>query len=104
MKRRILKRRNPMAAMVRKLKPKRIPSVKAYRRSEKHKDRSFIKKWDGPFSFLRIAIDLLAGDCRLIWSLISTFTERQTSTSNVTVRTLRSTPPCGQTNCWLKAT
>ncbi len=51
MKRRILKRRNPMAALVRKLKPKRIPSVKAYRRSEKHKDRSLIKKWDGPFSF-----------------------------------------------------
>lgn len=51
MKRRIIKRRNPMAAMVRKLKPKRIPSAKAYRRSEKHKDRSHSQRWDGPFSF-----------------------------------------------------
>lgn len=50
MKRRIPKRRNPMAAVVRKLKPKRILSAKAYRRAEKHKDRSLAKYRDGPFS------------------------------------------------------
>lgn len=52
MKRRIQKRRNPMAALVRKLKPKRIASAKAYRRTEKHKDRSHLKRWDGPFSLV----------------------------------------------------
>ncbi len=52
MKRRILKRRNPMAVAVRKLKPKRIPSAKAYRRTEKHKDRSFQSYRDGPFSYV----------------------------------------------------
>ncbi len=52
MKRRILKRRNPMAALVRKLKPKCIPSAKAFRRTEKHKDRSLVRKWDGSFFVL----------------------------------------------------
>ena len=51
MKRRAPKRRNPMAVVVRKLNPKRIPSAKVYRRLEKHKDRPHLKKWDGPFSF-----------------------------------------------------
>lgn len=52
MKRRMIpKRRNPMAVVVRKLSPKRIPSAKAYRRQEKHKDRSLSKYRDGPFSF-----------------------------------------------------
>lgn len=37
MKRRAQKRRNPMASVVRKLKPKRIPSAKDYRRTDKHR-------------------------------------------------------------------
>lgn len=37
MKRRTLKRRNPMASVVRKLKPKRIPSARDYRRTDKHR-------------------------------------------------------------------
>ena len=46
-------RRNPMATVVRKLKPKRIASAKAYRRHDKHKhhlkNRPFHYDQDGFF-------------------------------------------------------
>lgn len=60
MKRRMIKRRNPMAAVVRKLRPKRIASAKAYRRTEKHKDRSHLIKWDGPFSYAGCSVNYSA--------------------------------------------
>lgn len=37
MKRRTFKRRNPMAAVVRRMKPKRIQSARDYRRKVKHR-------------------------------------------------------------------
>ncbi len=72
MKRRIIKRRNPMAAMVRKLRPKRIASAKAYRRAEKHKDRSHLIKWDGPFSYAGCRVNYPAAPrCFMITPKIS---------------------------------
>jgi len=51
MMKRKIRRRNPVARALRRLKPKVIPSAKAYRRKPKHKGHSDLKSgW--PFSFL----------------------------------------------------
>ena len=50
MKKRKIRRRNPVARALRRLKPKVVPSAKAYRRKPKHKGHSDLKSgW--PFSF-----------------------------------------------------
>ena len=41
------RRRNPVARAVRRLRPQKVPSAKAYRRRQKHKGRSEIKNRDG---------------------------------------------------------
>ena len=51
MMKRKIRWRNPVARALRRLKPKVIPSAKAYRRKPKHKGHSDLKSgW--PFSFL----------------------------------------------------
>ena len=59
------KRRNPMATVVRKLKPKRIASAKAYRRHDKHKhhlkNRPFHYDQDGFFCFRASSGNLSSG-------------------------------------------
>ena len=52
MKKRKIRRRNPVARALRRLKPKVVPSAKAYRRKPKHKGRSEIINRDGLFLFL----------------------------------------------------
>jgi len=53
MKRRALKRRNPMARVVRKLKPKRIPSARDYRRTEKHRKPLRDQSTEAVFCYVR---------------------------------------------------
>ncbi len=55
MKKRKLRRRNPVARAVRRLRPQVVPSAKAYKRRPKHK-RSFRNQPEWPFSFLRFGI------------------------------------------------
>jgi hypothetical protein len=40
-------RRNPVARALSKLKPKRVPSAKSYRRKPKHKGRPDLEEGDG---------------------------------------------------------
>ena len=51
MKKRKIRRRNPVARVVRRLRPQVVPSAKGYKRRPKHKGHSDLKSgW--PFSFL----------------------------------------------------
>jgi|GEM_PF-6741608 hypothetical protein len=50
MKKRKIRRRNPVARVVRRLRPQVVPSAKGYKRRPKHKGHSDLKSgW--PFSF-----------------------------------------------------
>lgn len=51
MKKRKMRRRNPVARAVRLIRPKVVPSAKAYSRRPKHKGRSDITYRDGLFLF-----------------------------------------------------
>ena len=52
MKKRKLRRRNPVARAVRHIRPKVVPSAKAYSRRSKHKGRSELIFRDGLSLFL----------------------------------------------------
>ena len=73
MKKRKLRRRNPVARAVRRLRPQVVPSAKAYRRRPKHK-RPFRNPSEWPFSFLRfgsVENYSAASVCFLMMSMIS---------------------------------
>ena len=56
------KRRNPMATVVRKLRPKRIASAKAYRRHDKHKHALRNRRdYQNPGDFLILTFFLHGG-------------------------------------------
>ena len=51
MKKRKMRRRNPVARAVRHIRPKVVPSAKAYSRRQKHKGRLEIQHRDGLILF-----------------------------------------------------
>jgi hypothetical protein len=51
MKKLKMRRRNPVARAVRHIRPKVVPSARAYSRKPKHKDRLEIQNRDGLFLF-----------------------------------------------------
>jgi hypothetical protein len=72
MKKRKLRRRNPVARAVRRLRPQVVPSAKAYRRRPKHK-RPFRNPSEWPFSFFmsKFWSYSAASFCFLMISMIS---------------------------------
>jgi len=55
MKKRKLRRRNPVARAVRRLRPQVVPSAKAYKRRPKHK-RPFRNQPEWPFFFFYVPV------------------------------------------------
>ncbi len=69
MKKRKMRRRNPLARMVRRIRPQVVPSAKAYHRKAKHKGHSEINRND---LFLFCVWSYSAASLRLrIMSMIS---------------------------------